>query len=168
MPITPFHFGPGLAIKGLIPNQFSLSTFILANVAMDVEPLYRLWQVQTPVHGFSHTLAGALVIGATAAMLGRGASRLAQSADQYQVKDTGERFEITRLQAWTGALLGTVSHLLLDAVMHRDMRPFFPLTGANPLLIPEWMLPLHLACILAGMLGLAVLLARAAWRELAA
>ena len=27
MPFTPFHFGPGLAIKGLIPKQFNLSMF---------------------------------------------------------------------------------------------------------------------------------------------
>ncbi|MBU3736401.1 MAG: hypothetical protein FGM62_05420 [Methylobacterium sp.] len=165
MPFTPFHFGPGLAIKGLIPAQFSLTTFVLANVAMDLEPLYRMWQVQAPVHGVSHTLAGALAIGAAAAMLGRGAAGLRQRACLSRDDDAGSPFRITSLQAWTGALLGTGSHLLLDAVMHRDMEPFFPVTEANPLLMPEWMWPLHLGCLLAGMCGLALLLARAAWHQ---
>ena len=30
------------------------------------------------------------------------------------------------------AYIGAFSHVLLDGIMHDDMRPFFPLTDANP------------------------------------
>lgn len=164
MPFTPLHLGPGLAIKGLIPNHFSFSMFALANVAMDVEPLYRMWRIEFPVHGFSHTLTGALLIAAGTAIAGRavitGGWRLYE-----RFGDGEEDFSITWFQAWSGALLGTGSHLLLDAVMHADMRPFSPLTDANPLLTPEWFMPLHLGCVIAGMLGMALILTRAAWRR---
>lgn len=164
MPFTPFHLGPGLAIKGLMPNQFSLSIFALSNVAMDVEPLYRMWRVQPPMHGVSHTLAGALLIGIAAAVVGRGAITLAGRLAARWGGEASLSLRITWLQAWLGALLGTGSHLLLDAVMHDDMRPFAPLTDANPLLMTAWMLHLHLACILAAMFGTVLLLARAAWQ----
>ena len=69
MPFTPFHFGPGMLIKGLIPKQFSLSVFALANIAMDVEPLYHLLRGGTQLHGASHTLIGAACIGAGTALI---------------------------------------------------------------------------------------------------
>jgi membrane-bound metal-dependent hydrolase YbcI (DUF457 family) len=162
MPFTPLHLGPGLAIKGLIPKHFSFSMFALANVAMDVEPLYRMWRIEFPVHGFSHTLTGALLIAAGTAIAGRAVITAAWRL--YGRLGDGENFSMTWLQAWSGALLGTGSHLLLDAVMHADLRPFSPLTDANPLLTPEWFMPLHLGCVLAGMLGMALILTRTVWR----
>jgi len=165
MPFTPFHFGPGLAIKGLIPNQFSLTTFALANVVMDIEPAYRMWRIQTPLHGFSHTLTGALVIAAGTALLGRYAINHAWRYYQRLTSEGDVTFSITPLQAWLSALLATGSHLLLDAVMHEDIHPFAPLTDANPLLMTEWMLQLHLACILAAMFGMLLILARAAFQH---
>jgi hypothetical protein len=38
MPFTPLHMGPGLAIKALAGHRFSILTFGIAQVAMDVEP----------------------------------------------------------------------------------------------------------------------------------
>ncbi len=165
MPFTPFHFGPGLALKGLMPNRFSFTVFALANVAMDVEPLYRMWRIETPLHGFSHTLPGALLIAAGAALLGRFALTQGWRLFTHWSTEPDAPFPITWRQAWMGALLGTGTHLLMDAIMHRDMHPFAPLTDANPLLMTAWMLPLHLACILAGMVGMLLLLARAAFRH---
>jgi hypothetical protein len=165
MPFTPFHFGPGLAIKGLIPNQFSFSVFALANVAMDVEPLYRMWRVEMPLHGVSHTLAGAILIGISASLLGKTAITYGDRLLQRWRDDSDIHFHITWLQAWVGALLGTGSHLLLDALIHTDMHPFAPLTDANPLLKTEWILPLHLACIAAAMFGMILLLGRAEFQH---
>lgn len=165
MPFTPFHFGPGLAIKGLIPNQFSFSMFALANVAMDVEPLYRMWRIEMPMHGFSHTLTGAALIALGSVLLGRFAIRRAWRLYERWNADTDEHIEMTWLQAWIGATFGVGSHLLLDAVMHTDIHPFAPLTDANPLLMTEWMLPLHLGCIVAAMVGMMLILARAAFRH---
>lgn len=164
MPFTPLHLGPGLAIKGLIPRYFSLSIFAVANAAMDIEPLYRMWRVEFPLHGVSHTLLGALVIAAAAATFGR---PLVETVWKLLARLSGEneRFPITPLQAWAGALLGTGSHLMLDAIMHGDMHPFAPLTEANPLLAYDWVLPMHLGCVLAGMAGVALILTRIALQQ---
>lgn len=164
MPFTPFHFGPGLAIKGLIPNQFSFSMFALANVAMDIEPIYRMWRIQTPIHGFSHTLTGAVVIAASTVFLGRPLIKTGWRIYE-RFSAALEIHNMTWLQAVSGAVIGTGSHLLLDALMHADMHPFLPFTSANPLLNTDWIMPLHLACLLAGMLGMALVLVRGALQQ---
>lgn len=166
MPFTPFHFGPGLALKGLMPRHVSLSMFALANVAMDVEPLYRMWRIEFPLHGVSHTLAGAVVIAAATAVLGKPLLTHAwQQLERWHLLDDETPFQLRWTQAWFSALLGTLTHLLLDALMHADMQPFAPFTTANPLLHTEWMMPLHLslACLLMGMFGMLCILARAAF-----
>lgn len=155
MPFTPFHFGPGLALKSAMPERFSLSAFMLANIAMDVEPLYRMWRVEIPLHGASHTLAGALAIGAAAALFGK----LAVTAGAELLRTP---MTMNWQQAVVGAFCGVCSHVLLDAVMHADLHPFAPWSQTNPLLHPEWMLQLHLGCILAGLFGMLALLIRLA------
>ena len=158
MPFTPFHFGPGMLIKGLIPKQFSLSVFVLANIAMDVEPLYRIFRGDSHLHGISHTFIGAAFIGvATAVVAPRAIARTWQWYQKFHV-DANSLIPITRTQAWMGALLGTGSHLLLDATMHRDMLPFLPLSATNPWLHPEWTQHIYLGCLLAGAIGLMLLL----------
>lgn len=161
MPFTPFHFGPGMLIKGLIPKQFSLSVFALANIAMDVEPLYHLMRGDVQLHGASHTLLGAACIGAATALVAPGA--IARSWQWYQKLhvDAASPVQLTRQQAWLGALLGTGSHLLLDAIMHRDIRMLLPFSEANPLLKPEWTQNVYLACLLAAMIGMLISLLRA-------
>ena len=164
MPFTPFHFGPGLLIKGLIPGRFSLSTYALANVAMDVEPLYQLLHDDTQLHGASHTLIGAGLIGVGTALWGRSAIRRAWQLYERWSAHAGTPFHITSQQAWLGALLGTFSHVLMDAVMHADMRPFLPLTDANPWLDISSTEHVYLGCVLAGMAGMLLILIRAAFQ----
>ncbi|MBI5890568.1 MAG: hypothetical protein HZB47_07810 [Nitrosomonadales bacterium] len=164
MPFTPFHFGPGLLIKGIIPARFSLSTYALANVAMDVEPLYHILRGDSQLHGASHTLLGAGLIGVGTALWGRIAVRHAWSLYERWSANTGAPFYITAQQAWLGTLLGTFSHVLMDSVMHADMRPFLPLTDANPWLDISCTEHVYLGCVLAGMVGMLVILIRAAFQ----
>jgi hypothetical protein len=164
MPFTPFHFGPGLLIKGMIPARFSLSMYALANVAMDVEPLYHMLRGDTQLHGASHTLLGAGIIGAATVLSGRPLIRRAWQLYERWGANAGKPFRITGTQAWLGALLGTSSHLLMDAVMHADMHPFLPLTDANPWLETSWTENVYLGCVLAGMVGMLLILIRAAFQ----
>ena len=160
MPFTPFHFGPGMLIKGLIPKHFSLSTFALANVAMDVEPLYHLLRGDAQLHGASHTLIGATCIGTITALA---ASRMIARAGYWHQKwqaNSALYVQLTQQQIWIGALLGSGSHLLLDATMHYDMHMFLPFSNANPLLYPTWSQNVYLACVLAGMAGMLISLLR--------
>jgi membrane-bound metal-dependent hydrolase YbcI (DUF457 family) len=73
---------------------------------------------------------------------------------------------MTWLQAITSALLGTACHLLLDALMSKDVHPFAPWIDGNPLLMAGGMLPAHLACVLAAMLGMLLILCRSALQYL--
>src|SRR5262245_31711720 len=40
LPVTPFHFGPGLALKGAAAPVFSWSAFAAAQVVIDCETVY--------------------------------------------------------------------------------------------------------------------------------
>ena len=67
-----------------------------------------------------------------------------------------------RALAVAGGLLGGLGQTLLDAVMHADLRPLWPVVSANPLLRVVDVGTLHLACVAAGVLGLALWGARRA------
>ena len=63
------------------------------------------------------------------------------------------------------ALLATWSHVVLDGIMHRDARPFWPFTDRNPLLSLVGVGSLHLACVILGVVGLIGLAFRYAPQE---
>jgi hypothetical protein len=42
VPFTPFHMGPGLAIKAVTGRHLSLLVFGVSQVVIDVEPLVRI------------------------------------------------------------------------------------------------------------------------------
>ena len=109
MPFTPFHFGAGLALKGLVPRRFSFSMFALANVAMDIEPLYRMWRAETPIHGFSHTITGAALIAAATLLLGRSAITRWWQLYARLTADSGTPYRMRWLPPTSGAFLGAAS-----------------------------------------------------------
>lgn len=153
MPVTPFHFGPGLLLKATAPRRVSLTAFVLANVVIDVESAVNLMAGRMPVHGTGHTFAVALVLGLVVGALVHALARRWKSP------------ETALVPALTGGGLGGFMHVLLDGVMHRDMRPFWPFTDANPLLRVVDLPALHLVCVTTGALGLAWLGARYARRD---
>lgn len=63
MPITPFHFGPGLLIKSVTGKHFSWLAFVLANILIDLEPIGFFLFTGEPVHPYLHTYIGALALG---------------------------------------------------------------------------------------------------------
>ena len=69
MPVTPFHFGPGLALKGVAAPVFSWSAFAAAQALIDCETVYYLLNREYPVHRFFHSFVGATAAGVTAALL---------------------------------------------------------------------------------------------------
>ena len=116
MPITPLHLAVGLPIKDVAKQRFSIVSFILANLVIDIQPVLVLgtgWgdRFNLDVHGLSHTMLGATIL----AVLFVGIWRFRSSA------------------WWAGALWGAWSHVLLDAMCHDDVYPFYPLTRYNPL-----------------------------------
>jgi hypothetical protein len=162
MPITPFHMGPGLLVKALGGRHVSLMVFGFSQVAMDIEPAVRMIRDDVVLHGFVHTYLGATLIGLVSAAVGRPICQVV--LDRWAPKpdaaiETWLRGpkRISWPAAVVGAFAGTYSHVFLDGLMHSDMEPLAPFSGANALLgvlSPE---VLHVACVLSGVLGVLLL-----------
>jgi len=63
MPVTPLHFGPGVAVKAVGGRQFSLVVFGLTQVVMDLEAVVRFAAAAHLLHGPVHSIVGATLVG---------------------------------------------------------------------------------------------------------
>src|SRR5262245_27513917 len=120
MPFTPFHLGPGAVFKAAAGRRFSFMVFGGCEVLMDIEPLIHMVRGDTLLHGPTHTISGALVIGAAAGSIGKPISEavLRMLAIPY--------YPFTWPSSFVAAFAGTFSHIALDAVMHTDIEPLAP------------------------------------------
>ncbi len=119
MPFTPYHFGAGALAKSIAPRHFSFTAFVVSNVLIDVEPLVRMLGLldDTILHGPTHTFPGAVVIAALTLPAVRLWDRTAAA-----LRLTGLRPPaVPTWMVLTSALIGTVSHVILDGMMHADM-----------------------------------------------
>jgi hypothetical protein len=168
MPFTPLHVGPGLALKSVVGERMSITTFAMAQVAMDLEPLVHIIRHDPAVHGPVHTYAGATVVGVARWALGLWAARPAlawfeRSGGAGLLAWLREPARIPSFAALAGALLGTWSHVALDGVMHADLRPLAPWSDANPTLGLLSLGALHAFCVVTAALGIVIL----SWRTAA-
>ena len=147
MPFTPLHLGPGAFFKGIGGDKFSFMVFGGSQVLMDLEPGYRMIMEDTVIHGPSHTLAGATLIGAIATLSGKPISTFALRHINFP------RPGITWSAAAAGAFAGTYSHIFFDAIMHADMLPWVPLAKSNGLLGLVSIDTLHITCVALGAIG---------------
>ena len=159
MPITPFHLGPGLAVKAVAGDRFSLMVFAFSQAMMDIEPAVRILRGDGTLHGVTHTYLGATVVAVIAMVVGRPVCQLllrSVTPDPHSAllnwvfRDT----HISWRAAAGGAFVGTYSHVLLDSIMHADMRPLAPWSPHNSLLHAMPMGTLHVACVASGVLGM--------------
>lgn len=151
MPFTPFHFGPGAAVHAMAPRHVSFLAFCASNVLMDFESLYNLVHDRHPVHAFFHTFLGAtLVIFATVLLFVavRAVAPILHLPNLFRWKS------LTVRQVSMGAALGAYSHVVLDSVMHGDIRPLWPISASNVFLGAVALDDLHWYCIIAGVFGL--------------
>jgi hypothetical protein len=127
MPFTPFHMGPGLAVKAVCGHYFSLMVFGFSQVAIDIEPLVRMIRGDVVLHGLTHTYLGATVIAVLSVVVGR---PVCQFLLNYWPPDPYSPFlnwlRGPKVISWpasiAGAFVGTYSHIFLDSVMHSDMQ----------------------------------------------
>lgn len=139
MPFTPFHLGAGLTTKALLDGRISVISFGIAQVLMDIEPGVRMLTGKGDLHGWTHNLAGAICIGAATSLVApffirpivkRWNSELVHYGVHWLMVPAATR----KWAVAAGAFFGTLSHILLDSVIHRDMLPFAPIGDLNPLL----------------------------------
>ena len=160
MPFTPFHMGPGLLLKALLQSSFSLMVFGWAQIVMDIQPLVVLVAGQGHLHGFSHTYLGAILFGLGSAMTGKYIA-------EYGLRLMGQaRYLPVRWPVAIGsALIGSVSHVLLDSLMHADVEPFSPFVLTNPFLGFISVGTLHKLCLYSGLVGVGLYLAISHWLD---
>jgi len=169
MPVTPFHLGPAVLVKAVCPRWFSLGAFTLVQIAIDIESASNLFAGRYPIHGELHTVPGALAVGVLMIPVSRWTfpplMRLLKAflarVEGYPPALLPTGAVPTFAAIALGALVGALSHVALDAVIHADVRPF---GAGNPLYVPGSFMLMHALCLVAGALGVAVWLARM-WRS---
>lgn len=151
MPFTPFHMGPGLFIKAILQGSFSLMVFGWAQIVMDIQPLIVLVSGSGQLHGFSHTYLGASLLMLVSALTGKYLSELGLMILGISKKEHPIR--ITWGVVVLSAFIGTFSHVLLDSIMHGDVKPFYPLSLSNNLYGVLSFSQLHQVCLSSGVIG---------------
>ena len=159
MPFTPYHFGPGLLVKGIAARWYSWTAFVAAQIAIDCETLYYLIRHEYPLHRRLHTFVGAAIVGVATAVSLMGVKWLAQRTaprlmDSFRSRRPSVQAESSTTGLLVGGLVGGVTHPLLDGLMHTDIKPLLPWTESNPLLGVVGVEELHLVCEIAGLIGL--------------
>ncbi len=154
MPITPFHFGPGAALHSAAPRQVSFLAFCAANVFVDMEPAYYLITGQFPLHRFFHTYIGVSIVVVATIVVFLAALR---PAALVPLPDLFLWKQLTLRPVAIGAALGGYSHIVLDSIMHSDIRPLAPFSESNGLFQLISLSALHWLCLGAGIVGLTVL-----------
>ena len=151
MPFTPFHMGLGLAAKAVAPRLVSLQVFGLAQVAMDVQPAVATAMGSSVLHGWTHTLWGAVPVALASVVIWR------VIEGRRIWRWTFERLSIDSL--WVTSFVAVWSHVLLDALIHRDMgstRALLP--GLGDVFYSHDVV--EIACMVAASLGLLTLRVR--------
>jgi membrane-bound metal-dependent hydrolase YbcI (DUF457 family) len=131
LPFTPYHFGPALCLGIPLRKYIHLPTLILANVVLDIEPMLVLFfGLDYPLHGYLHTLVAALGVGIG---LGFVMFLLEKPLNPVYTRLLLEpKVELNKSQFIVAGILGTMLHVLFDAPLYWEIKPFYPLT-LNPL-----------------------------------
>lgn len=158
MPITPLHFGPAFLAKAVAPKHFSILAFGFTQAVMDLEPVYYMVQGLWPIHRYIHTYLGATLIAIFTVALGK--PLLERGIQVWNGRFALGRWKrlrtaprISWLAAISGALFGGYSHVLLDSIVHFDVRPFAPWSDSNGLLNLMSISQLYLLCAGLGIFG---------------
>ncbi len=151
MPFTPIHMGPGMLVKSVIQERFSLMVFGWSQIVMDIQPLYAMFTGKVHLHGATHTYLGAIPVALIAVVTGK---HLA--AFGLRRFDLADHLPISWGVALFSALIGALSHVFLDSIMHADLHPYAPYSLVNPMLSYISVEGLHMWCSGVGVVGLLV------------
>lgn len=148
MPFTPLHMGPGLLLKTFLQSTFSLMVFGWTQILIDIQPLVVLLSGRGELHGLSHTYLGATAIAIVGAPSGKYLGEIGlRILRLQQYNPIGWRV------AWMSAFIGGYSHVLIDGIMHADMRPLAPFSQQAVLHGIVDIDTLHILCVLAAVIG---------------
>ncbi len=158
MPFTPYHLGPALAFGLILKKWFHAPTFIVANVVLDVEPfLIIAFGLGVNPHGIFHTFLVAAGVGAACGLMMKLLEgKLGAWFRAMKLEGEGGEGAAAGTKAFVIAgISGCMMHVLFDAPLYADIRPFFPLE-ANPLYAVASASIIYDACLWLGIAGLAI------------
>ena len=150
MPFTPVHLGIAAPVKAVSDKKFNFMIFAWSQVVMDLQPLIVILTHHGQTHGITHTLIGAVVLGLVSAVSGKYLLELAAKIVHWRRRDNGV---LSWKVVFISAYFGTLSHVLLDALIYPDMNLFWPFMEGNPLRIGVSSLELYGFCLLSGLVG---------------
>lgn len=150
--------GAALIVKPGLNRNFSVITFGIAQVAMDIEPGIGMLTGADVLHGPTHTILGALVIACLVLLIAPSVCNFLQKrwnkeVIHYKLPWLVQCGALPKNAVISGALFGTLSHVALDSLMHHDMHPLLPFSEANPLLGLVSHDGVYQLCAIAGEIG---------------
>jgi Domain of unknown function (DUF4184) len=166
MPFTPFHLIAITPLKAAIPRRFSWSVFALTNIVIDLEPISFFLITLNPAHRFFHTFLGATLVALFCAKWGVRICEITIDIwnEELRGKPEAKWFKsgnkISSNTAWISAIVGSWTHIILDSLMHDDIKPFSPFLDINPVLGLISIGHLLIGCLLSGFAGLIFLYLR--------
>ena len=150
--------GAALLVKPALNRRFSVITFGIAQVAMDVEPGVRMAGDSEVLHGFTHTIPGALIMAVlimlvTPWICNGLLTKWNKEVTYYKMPGLAHPGTVSKTAVIAGAFFGTLSHVFLDSLMHHDIYPLSPFSQANPFIGLISHDGVYQACMVAGVLG---------------
>ena len=158
MPLTPFHLGPALLLGLLFLRYVDLPTFLVANVILDLEPLFIiLFNLDLTHHQFFHTfLGGTLVALLLTWIMHKIRGTLSPWLTLFKLQQNPTFWSIL-----LASIAGIYTHIFLDSIVHKDIRPFYP-SDMNPFLDGSMssVMSVYMLCIWSFLGGLVVYVLR--------
>ncbi len=164
LPFTPFHWGISILIQSLLIFLDPLALFI-GSIAPDIEgitALFILPGMELPLHGPLHSFTGAIFLGIITGIFSWLCFKYVFPllVDQFHLDLPFTIPTYSFRCSLSSALIGTLSHIILDAPLYNEMDLLYPLGIGNPWynIVPSGV-P-YLLCILGFFLGAIILIIR--------
>lgn len=154
MPFTPFHLGPALLFGLVFFSYLDFPTFMVANVIVDIEPFMILaLGLDLPLHGFFHSFLGGTVVSLLLALSMMRIGRFLMPITSFFHLEQKQNLK----SVFTAALSGVYLHIILDARLYTDIKPFYPLT-ANPIFSGKMFTGFEIygLCVVSALVGMAL------------
>lgn len=152
--------GAALFVKPALNRRFSVTAFGIAQVAMDIEPGIRMAAGTDILHGPTHTILGALVMAFLVMLIAPSIcstllTKWNKEVIYYKQLWLAHPGSGSKASVIMGACFGTLSHVVLDSLMHHDIHPLSPFSQTNPFMGLITHDGVYQACTIAGILGIA-------------
>ncbi|MFX1296341.1 MAG: hydrolase [Promethearchaeota archaeon] len=122
MPFTPFHFGPNASIIISLHKYLDVPVFLFVNIIIDCEAfLVIIFGLNYPLHGYCHTF----LIGSFLGILCGLVAYFARNIFQLFMNSLHFPYKPNFYKMISSGGLGACFHILLNAPLYSDIKPFF-------------------------------------------